>query len=195
MARAAGTGSALRADAVRNAEQIRRAAIDAFRGRGLGVPLEEVAAAAGVSKATIYNRFGGRNGLVDAVIEELVAGAIAETAARTRRIEDPWDRIVHFVTATRDLQYREPAAIDVLLQMYPDSPRLMEICHTSTVLSRELVEDGHRAGILRQDFTEDDFYQLTLTNGLALKHGPRPDRADYDRRTGFLLDGMKPVPG
>lgn len=73
MAAATPSGSGLRADARRNSEQIRAAAIGAFRGQGLTVPMEEVAKAAGVSKATIFNRFGGRIGLIEAVIEEVVA--------------------------------------------------------------------------------------------------------------------------
>ncbi|WP_332879900.1 helix-turn-helix domain-containing protein, partial [Kineosporia rhizophila] len=49
-----------RADARRNVEGIRRAALDVFRSGGLTIPLEEVAKAAGVSKGTIYHRFGSR---------------------------------------------------------------------------------------------------------------------------------------
>ncbi|HEY1488191.1 MAG TPA: helix-turn-helix domain-containing protein, partial [Micromonosporaceae bacterium] len=80
----------LRADAARNVAQIRAAAIDAFRGRGLDTPLEEIAAAAGVSKATIYNRFGGRDGLIDAVIGDLVATELYAIMEWALGIEDPW---------------------------------------------------------------------------------------------------------
>ncbi|MGO2684509.1 MAG: TetR family transcriptional regulator, partial [Microbacterium sp.] len=47
--------STLRADARRNVDLIRAAAVQVFRERGLAAPLEEVAAAARVSKATIFN--------------------------------------------------------------------------------------------------------------------------------------------
>src|ERR1700761_800275 len=83
--------TSLRADAARNVAQIRAAAIAAFHGRGLGTPLEEIAAAAGVSKATIYNRFGGRQGLIDAVIEELVAAQMYAIMDKAQRVEDPWE--------------------------------------------------------------------------------------------------------
>lgn len=43
------------------------------KARPATIPLEEVAKAAGVSKGTIYHRFGSRRGLIDAVVDELVA--------------------------------------------------------------------------------------------------------------------------
>src|ERR1700727_3235276 len=91
-------GAALRADAARNVAQIRAAAIAAFHGRGLDTPLEEIATAAGVSKATIYNRFGGRAGLIDAVIGELVAAEMYEIMDRARHGADLWDVIATSVT-------------------------------------------------------------------------------------------------
>src|SRR5919199_6301488 len=89
-------GTPLRADAARNVAQIRAAALAAFRGRGLNTPLEQVAAAAGVSKATIYNRFGGRQGLIDAVIGELVATEMYAIMEKARRVEDPWESIARY---------------------------------------------------------------------------------------------------
>lgn len=126
------TGTSLRADAARNVAQIRAAALSAFRGRGLSTPLEEIAAAAGVSKATIYNRFGGRQGLIDAVIAELVATEMYAALDKARLVEDPWERIATYVTDRRDLQYREPAAIDALLMTYPDSEPLVALAKAAT---------------------------------------------------------------
>src|SRR6202050_5698202 len=97
-------------DAARNVAQIRAAAIAAFHGRGLGTPLEEIATAAGVSKATIYNRFGGRQGLIDAVIEELVGAEMRTIMERARQPGDPWERLAAYITDARALQYPEPAA-------------------------------------------------------------------------------------
>ncbi|ONI74753.1 TetR family transcriptional regulator [Actinosynnema sp. ALI-1.44] len=181
----------LRADAQRNTEQIRRVAIDAFQGRGLTVPLEEVAKAAGVSKATIFNRFGGRIGLIEAVIDEVVANELYAIVDRTRAVEDISERIAYYITAIRDLQYRQPAANDVMLQAYPHAPQLMEICRAAGEINDELIAAGRVSGALRPEFTAGDLHAYIHDNALALKHGPRPARDDYDRRTRFFLDGIR----
>nr|WP_240930093.1 TetR/AcrR family transcriptional regulator [Streptomyces coryli] len=191
MAGAKPAASRLRADARRNSEQIRSAAIGAFQGRGLTVPLEEVAKAAGVSKATIFNRFGGRIGLIEAVIEEVVATELFAVIDHTRTLDDVDERITYYVTGLRDLQYRQPAVNDVLLQTYPHSQQLMEICKAGSEINDELIAAARPSGALRPEFTADDLYALFMDNALALKHGPRPPRADYDRRTTYLLDGIR----
>lgn len=182
----------LRADAVRNVAQIRAAAIAAFHGRGLGTSLEEIAAAAGVSKATIYNRFGGREGLIDAVIGELVATGVHAAVDRAAAIEDPWEAVAAYLTDRRDLLYREPAFTDALLMAYPDSKQLVALASSATNASRRLLRRGHAAGVVRADFTVDDLYHADVATGLALRELPRPSRRDYDRRTRFLLDSIRP---
>ncbi|MEW2454129.1 TetR/AcrR family transcriptional regulator [Streptomyces albus] len=191
MAGAAPSRTRLRADARRNSEQIRSAAIGAFQGQGLTVPLEEVAKAAGVSKATIFNRFGGRIGLIEAVIEEVVANALFAVIDRTRSIDDIDERIAYYFTAIRDLQYRQPAFNDVLLQTYPHSQQLMEICRVGSEANEELIAAARTSGALRPEFTAGDLHALVVDNALALKHGEFPPRADYDRRTSYLLDGIR----
>ncbi|MGY1434694.1 TetR/AcrR family transcriptional regulator [Streptomyces reniochalinae] len=181
----------LRADARRNSAQIRSAAIGAFRGRGLTVPLEEVAQAAGVSKATIFNRFGGRIGLIEAVIEQVVANELFAVIDHTRTIDDIGERLTYYLTAIRDLQYRQPAFNDVLLRTYPHSQQLMEICRVGSQTNEELTAAARASGALRPEFTAGDLHALVLDNALALKHGERPPRDDYDRRTTYLLDGIR----
>ncbi|MFD4406332.1 TetR/AcrR family transcriptional regulator [Nocardia sp. NPDC058499] len=183
--------SRLRADARRNSEQIRSAAIGAFQGQGLTVPLEQVAEAAGVSKATIFNRFGGRIGLIEAVIEELVSNELFAVIDHTRTIEDVGERITYYLTALRDLQYRQPAFNDVLLQTYPHSQQLMEICRAGNEANEGLIAAARTSGALRPEFTADDLHALVVDTALALKHGTRPPRDDYDRRTHYLLDGIR----
>ncbi len=189
---AAAGGRSLRADAARNVEQIRAAAIAAFHGRGLATPLEEIAAAAGVSKGTIYTRFGGRAGLIDAVIGELVAARMHAIMDSALAGNDPWERVATYVGDRRDLQYREPAFTDALLMTYPDSAQLVALAERATEVSSRILADGRAARVVRPDFTAGDLYWADVANGLALRAAPRPTRADYDRRTGFLLDSLHP---
>jgi AcrR family transcriptional regulator len=184
-------GSALRADAARNVAQIRSAAIAAFHGRGLGTPLEQIAAAAGVSKATIYNRFGGRHGLIDAVIGELVATEMYAIMEKAGRVDDPWQSIAGYVTDRRELLFREPAFTDALLMTYPESRQLVALAEAATATTDELVRRGHDAGVLRRDFTAGDLYYADVANGLALRDLATPSREDYDRRTRHFLDSLR----
>ncbi|WP_231443961.1 TetR/AcrR family transcriptional regulator [Brevibacterium zhoupengii] len=180
----------LRTDARRNIERIRAAAIEVFRAEGLSAPLENVAGAAQVSKATIFNRFGGRIGLIDAVIDEVVATKLRAVIDDARSVTGISERIRFYVGAIRDLQYRLPAVNDVLLQAFPASDPLMELCHLGGGFHEELVRDGHAASALAEEVTPDDFQAMAIDNSLALKYGVRPSRAAYDRRTGFILDGI-----
>ncbi|WP_436326528.1 TetR/AcrR family transcriptional regulator [Brevibacterium sp. FAM 27836] len=181
---------ALRADARRNVDRIRHAAAQVFREQGFSAPLEEVAAAAKVSKATIFNRLGGRIGLIDAVIDDVVAVKLRAVIEDARSVVEVRERICSYVGALRDLQYRLPAVNDVLLQEYRDSEPLLALCHAGTVFHDSLVAQGHAALVLAPDFTPADFHALARDNALALKHGGRPTRADYDRRTAFVLGGI-----
>jgi AcrR family transcriptional regulator len=50
-----------------------RAALDLFLVQGLDARLNEIARVAGVSIGTHFNRFGSREGLIDAVIPDVAA--------------------------------------------------------------------------------------------------------------------------
>lgn len=188
------SSSTLRSDARRNIDRIHDAAIHVFRERGLSVPLEDVAAAAGVSKATVFNRFGGRVGLIDAVIDDLVAESLLGVVEQARSVPEVGERIRVYVRALRDLQYRLPAVNAVLLQEFPDSEGLMALCRAGEAFHDELVEQGHDAGVLVRECTSGDFHALSTETALALEHGGRPPRHDYDRRTEFILGGICRTP-
>lgn len=183
--------STLRADARRNVELIRAAAVEVFRERGFSVPLEDVAAAARVSKATIFNRFGGRIGLIDSVVDDVVAAELLDAIDDARSVEGIGERVGAYVRAIRDLQYSLPAVNDVLLQEFPESEPLMSLCRAGGAFHDELVAQGHAAGVLAPGVTAGDFQALAMDNATALKHGRvRPSREEYDRRTDYVLGGI-----
>ena len=74
----------MRADARRNAERILDATAELLAGDP-SVSLEQVAARAGVTRATLYHHFAGRDALLDALtvrsIIEVTAGAMDPDAA------------------------------------------------------------------------------------------------------------------
>lgn len=180
----------LRSDARRNVDRIRHAAVQVFREQGFSAPLEEVAAVAKVSKATIFNRLGGRIGLIDAVIDDVVAEELRTVIEDAQSVFEVRERICFYIGSLRDLQYRLPAVNDVLLQEYRDSEPMLALCHAGATFHDGLVAQGHAAGVLVDGFTPDDFQALARDNALALKHGGRPPRADYDRRTAFVIGGI-----
>src|SRR5436853_6815375 len=81
----AGAPRPLRADARRNRDKVLHAARDAFAASGFGVPLDEIAARAGVGPGTVYRHFPTKEALFEAVgqsrIEDLVADARARAGA------------------------------------------------------------------------------------------------------------------
>lgn len=99
------TGSAgerpLRADARRNRDALLAAAVEAFAKDGADVPLETIAANAGVGVGTLYRNFPDRNALVEAAyrheVEELCARAPQLLAERSPAIDALREWTVRFI--------------------------------------------------------------------------------------------------
>lgn len=182
-----------RSDARRNVEGIRRAALDVFRSSGLTTPLDEVARAAGVSKGTIYHRFGGRRGLIDAVVDELVAERMQGIFAAVEELADPQARFEEYLLRMWLLQYDEPAANDVLIRALPESAPLTILCERAQQFGRSLLADAQRAGVVRTDLTPEDLNYLILERGVIVQACGPQTRDDYRRRLRFLLDGLTTV--
>jgi AcrR family transcriptional regulator len=180
-----------RSDARRNEEGIRQAALDIFRSGGLGMPLDEVARAAGVSKGTIYHRFGSRRGLIDAVVDELVAERIQGIVVAVGELADPLARFEAYLQGVWLLQFDEPAANDVLVRAMPDSEPLVHLCEQAARFAVGLLKEAQEAGAVRTDLTPEDLNHLILERGAVVQACTRQSREDYQRRLRFLLDGLR----
>ncbi|GID28356.1 TetR/AcrR family transcriptional regulator [Paractinoplanes brasiliensis] len=181
----------MRADARRNVEGIRRAALDVFRTGGLTTPLDEVARVAGVSKGTIYHRFGSRTGLIDAVVDDLVAARIAGIIDAVDALDGPLLRFEEYLLRTWLLQYDEPAANDVLMRVLPDSEPLTTLFERACHFGARLLSDAQAAGVVRDDITSEDLRYLILERGVIVRACDRQTRDDYRRRLDFVLRGLR----
>ncbi|MFC7617511.1 TetR/AcrR family transcriptional regulator [Actinokineospora soli] len=93
----------LRADARRNRARIVAAAREVFAASGIDVTLDEVARAAGVGVGTVYRRFSGKEELLDAVFDEVVAdlNTLIDAAAAE---PDAWTGLVGLLSAIAERQ-------------------------------------------------------------------------------------------
>src|SRR5580704_13401032 len=80
---AAAVARPLRADAARNREKVLRAARDAFAASGYSVPLDEIAARAGVGPGTVYRHFPSKEELFEAVVTARVRDLVDDARARS----------------------------------------------------------------------------------------------------------------
>ena len=142
----------LRADARRNMEKVMAAAAEAFAADGLDVPLEDIARSAGVRAGTIYNRFGSREGLLDAVVADAAAGWLRAVIDRAAGPGTAWGRFAAFVQGMCEEQAADPVFNDVFSRRYPDAPRLQAVCGQSLAFGAELIRDAQADGALRPGF-------------------------------------------
>jgi AcrR family transcriptional regulator len=177
----------LRADARRNRERVLAAAREAFAETGFGVPLDAIAARAGVGPGTVYRHFPTKEALFEAVtvarVRELVAlardgaeapdpaaafdaflGRIAEEAVAKRDLPDALGGVGEAAVAVARAELHE--AMDALL---------------ARARAAGVVRDGIRAAEL-----------IALLKGLvqAVRESADPDLSA--RLLTVVRDGLRP---
>jgi AcrR family transcriptional regulator len=193
----------LRADALRNREQIVSTALVLFAEQGINAPMEEVARRAGVGVGTLYRRFPDRDALIYAVavaamrrLAELARVAWAEGS-------DPWDALVLYVRGCADLR---PGMLQTGLD-----PRLHDAIRQDPELAGEraelmdllgrMVSGAQAAGVLRTDVGPGDIMLLItqLTGLLPDLPGPMvellPSRYLELMLAGLSATDAPPLPG
>jgi AcrR family transcriptional regulator len=178
----------MRSDAQRNAERLKAAALEVFRETGLGSPLEEIARRAGVSVGTLYNRFGSRETLIDAVVPDLARANLDRIDAIVDAVAGPRERVAAYVNGLVEMQIADPALSDAIASAYPDaSQELKAVCDAALDEGARLLAEAQAAGVLRPDFTRDDLAALMFANAAMIRSGG----AESTRRiAGLVLAGL-----
>ncbi|HEY5984770.1 MAG TPA: TetR family transcriptional regulator [Streptosporangiaceae bacterium] len=176
----------LRADARRNRDKVLRAAREAFAGFGYGVPLDEIAARAGVGPGTVYRHFPAKEALFQAVVTARVEDLIDDARSRADAA-DPGEaffgflrRIAEEAAAKRDL----PDAIAI-------SGSLQAALHAALDVLLRRAQD---AGAVRADVRTPDLIVLFKAMLASIHDGSAgaPNPALRDRVFAVIADGLRP---
>jgi AcrR family transcriptional regulator len=174
-------GRPLRADAARNREKVLRAAREAFAESGYGVPLDEIAARAGVGPGTVYRHFPSKEALFEAVVTARITDLVSDARARADA-DDPGEaffgflaRIAGEAAAKRDL----PDAISVAGSLREDLFAALDL-----LLRRAQQTGAVRAGIVTSDL-------IVLLKGMFAGLAGSTDPALHERVFAVLADGLR----
>ena len=99
-----------RADAVRNRARVVAAAAEAFAEHGLEASVPDIAARAGVGKATVYRSFPTKEHLVAAVVIERMA-AFEERVRAALATDDAWRALVALLEEHAEVLARDRALV------------------------------------------------------------------------------------
>jgi AcrR family transcriptional regulator len=179
----------LRADAARNYLRIVEAAHSAFSRGGLDVPMEEIAAEAGVGVATVYRRFPTKGQLVKAMLNQRFTEAIAPALERALREADP-RKALRLVPET-GLGLASQEQITFAVAAYA-GVMTMDLARRFFEPVSMLVRRGQEAGVFRADLVPEDTPRLMLMLvGTPPSIEPRSD--GWRRYLELLLDGLAPA--
>ena len=178
----AAAGRPLRADAARNRERVLQAARQAFAESGYGVPLDEIAALAGVGPGTVYRHFPSKETLFEAVVTARITDLVEDARARAEAA-DPGEaffgflaRIAEESAAKRDL----PDAISIAGSLREDLFAALDL----------LLRRAQRAGAVRAEVRTADL--IVLFKGMFAGLAGITDRAQREVVFAVLADGLRP---
>jgi len=182
----------VRADSLRNREQLIAAGKAAFTKRGADAPLEDIARRAGLGIGTLYRHFPTRDALLAAVyrreVDQLSAAADRLLADRPpgQALEAWLHQLVDYMATKR--------VIAPALQASPGEGSAAYAASGPAITGalNRLASAAIAAGDIRADLTPDDF--LRLVSGLSLGYD-RPDWPPSARRLiGVLMAGLRATP-
>jgi AcrR family transcriptional regulator len=177
-----------RVDARRNRDRLLTAATAAFAEEGQDVPLEAVAARAGVGIGTLYRHFPNRDALVVAAYQHEVetlcgaAAALLDTQPADAAVRAWVDRFADYIATKR-------AMGNALRSAASDSPLFTDTRERIVGALRLLLEAGAADGTLRADVDPKDV--MRVINGIwYLPDGPEW-REHVGRMLDLVIDGLR----
>ncbi|MGH3265803.1 MAG: TetR/AcrR family transcriptional regulator [Trebonia sp.] len=174
----------IRSDATANRKQVMQAADRLFRERGIDVPLDEIAAEAGLGSATLHRHFRGRTGLVHAVLDAQAAqlaasaGPLLSEHGPDRALRVWLPDLIRFSMSYRGLA--------VLLAAHDADTTLSARHKALTRACRQLLGAAQADGRARSAIDAGGL--LRLANAIAVAAAGSPDEAA--RLTCVVMDGL-----
>ncbi|SCE09069.1 TetR/AcrR family transcriptional regulator [Streptomyces sp. DvalAA-19] len=177
-----------RADALRNAERIVRAAREAFAEDGPEVSLEEIARRAGVGLRTLYRHFPHKRDLVGAALGQSVVEDLAPRIEQTLASEDPLEGFVALVELAMTLVAKENALLNAA--KITGSPTAEFSARFFEALA-SLMRRAQASGQLRADLTSEDLPRI-LAMLVSVLGTMKPQSRGWRRYLGFMMEGLHP---
>ncbi|GAA3622513.1 TetR/AcrR family transcriptional regulator [Nonomuraea rosea] len=177
-----------RADALRNADKIIRAAIAVLRESGPEVSLDEIARHAGIGIATVYRRFGDRDGVIRAAFQTYFAEEVEPLVLATSGATDAGRALAEALSGTVDTLVTHHGLLKAARESGAFTVDIAErfIGPLGIVLDR-----AQRHGQVRADLVVRDLAAI-LVMVLATVHPSDPGHDDSRRYLALLLSGLRP---
>ncbi len=176
-----------RADARRNHERVLAAAIEVFTEHGLEATMPQVAARAGVGKATVYRSFPTKADLVRALAQTHVSWLTAriERAAEAATT----DADVALESALQDVMARL-AEDRLMVEVLSGTPDLDE--PSAPTPAERILAFGIEQGVFRSDATERDIVVLMAGAARALVELDERDSEVWRRYARLCVAALRP---
>ncbi|MFZ5685807.1 MAG: TetR family transcriptional regulator [Pseudomonadota bacterium] len=181
----------MRRDARERRERLVCAAAEVFEREGYHVPLEKIAAAAAVGRATLYRNFPDRTALAIAVIEAHIDGL-------AKRIELIGERTDAFFISLRELAnlaLATRALSRAVREEGRDTAWIDRLRGRVEALNAGPLARAKAAGLVRADFDIADVHMIAqMVAGGALDTPASGVPAGADRALYMLIQGLSPRP-
>jgi AcrR family transcriptional regulator len=182
-------GPSRRADAVRNRARVVAAAAEVFAERGVEASVPDVAARAGVGKATVYRSFPTKEHLIAAVVIERLEDFERRTRARLDE-PDAWAALAAVLAEGAD-KHCGDRAISAGISAGIELPEL-NAARASLWRAVELLMARAKAqGTMRADARPDDLRVLWGGAARMLAGDGITDAAEWRRYAALVLDALR----
>lgn len=157
------------------------------------ITVREVAARAGVAPMGVYSRFGGKDGLLEALF--LAGFTQLQSAITSARGSDARSRLRNGCLAYRRFAVEHPHLYELMFRQMLElelSAESLEQAERSFGQLVERVEDAASAGLVRADDPVDVAQQLwnALHGGVSLEIAGVTFSSDPERTFGSMLDTL-----
>ena len=130
-------------------DHILEAALDVIAQHGYaGATTRQIAAAAGINEVTLFRRFGTKQKLLKAVIEQEAESFMAAGVEYTGNVEADLVRVIQFY---QHLVHQQGRVITTLLTEIPRQPELVELMHIPFTIMQKIgavIERYQQDGVL-----------------------------------------------